>query len=284
MLGFINVYKPSGITSNAVVQKIKKRFGIKKIGHMGTLDPLASGILPIAVGKATRLFDLSLNKTKRYIAEFEFGYTTDTLDITGNKTATVDKIPTIQEIQDVLPNFLGLISQVPPNFSAKNINGQRAYDLARQGIEFELKPKDIEIFDIKVIEQVSTSKFKFDITCSSGTYIRSIARDIATQLGTLGCMTALERVETGNFNLQQSVTLDKLLESNIGDYLLSPLVVFDDFNVHEIPDEILVRLLNGLQTKYQAFKKPTFIVNKNQIVGVAKCNEETLSLQIFLYE
>ena len=163
MLGFLNIYKPSGITSNAVVQKIKKRFHIDKIGHMGTLDPLACGILPIAVGKATRLFDYSLDKKKRYTAIFDFGYTTDTLDIEGVKTNESQVVPNIEQIKLAMTKLIGEMDQIPPLYSAKVVNGRRAYDLAREGVAFELKPKKITIYNIDLIEQISEYQYKFDI-------------------------------------------------------------------------------------------------------------------------
>ena len=286
MLGFLNIYKPSGVTSNYVVQKIKKKFHIDRIGHMGTLDPLACGILPIALGKATRLFDYSLNKTKRYTAVFDFGYTTDTLDITGEKTETYGYVPSINEISKACQKLLGEISQIPPRFSAKNVNGVRAYDLARKGLEFELKPKTITIYQLEVLEQLSDFQFKFDIICSSGTYIRSIARDIATLLDTYACMSYLERTETGNFNLVSSVSLNDLLEDNvdINQYIISPIDVFSNFDSVEIDSYTFNDLINGKRPKYRKFVNNTFVLHNNELVGVARKNSDELILDTFLYE
>jgi len=284
MIGFLNVYKPEGLTSNAVVQKIKKKFHIKKIGHMGTLDPMATGILPIAIGKATRLFEYSLDKTKRYIATFNFGYTTDTLDITGQIISNDGYIPSSDDISKVLPKMIGKLSQIPPNFSAKNINGKRAYDLARSGIEFELTPKEVEIIDIRLIEQVSNNCYKFDIVCSSGTYIRSIARDMASYLKTYGCMSSLERIENGRFIKNNSIELDKLLEEDISKYLIKPEEVFNNFDIVEINDKMFKDLLNGIKFEFVKFYKPTFIKYNDKIVGVAKIDSNDLILDTFLYE
>ena len=157
MLGFININKPKDITSSSVVVKIRKKYGIKKVGHMGTLDPLASGVLPIAVGKATRMFDYFQDKFKSYRATFRFGTLTDTLDITGKIVDTNDIIPTKEELNKVLKSFLGKISQIPPIFSAKVVNGVKSYKLARAGVNPELQPKIIEITKIDLLSFISVS-------------------------------------------------------------------------------------------------------------------------------
>jgi tRNA pseudouridine55 synthase len=286
MIGFINVNKPSGMTSNAVVQKIKKRFHIKKIGHMGTLDPLASGVLPIAIGKATRLFDYSLNKSKRYTAVFDFGYSTDTLDITGEKVNDGAYVPTSEEIMSVLPKLTGKISQIPPHYSAKNINGVRAYDLARRGIDFELKPKDVIIHNIELIEKVSEYQYKFDIVCSSGTYIRAICRDLATMLDTYACMSALIRTETGVFNLTSSINLEDIIDSkeSINKYLIPPIDAFPQFDRVTIDSNVFNDLLNGKRPKWKKLQNDTFVIFDNQLVGIAKKDSEELILETFLFE
>ena len=285
MLGFLNIYKPSGITSNAVVQKIKKRFHIDKIGHMGTLDPLACGILPIAVGKATRLFDYSLDKKKRYTAIFDFGYTTDTLDIEGVKTNESQVVPNIEQIKLAMTKLIGEMDQIPPLYSAKVVNGRRAYDLAREGVSFELKPKKITIYNIDLIEQISEYQYKFDIECSSGTYIRAIARDIAELCGTYGCMSFLERTETGVFKLDNSIKLDDLLEkSNCDDCLISPVDAFKNFDIYRVDDKTKVDLINGKRPSTTPFDKPTFIMFHDELLGIARTNSTELILDTFLYE
>ena len=285
MLGFINIYKPSGMTSTAVVKMLKKRFHIKKIGHFGTLDPLACGILPIAIGKATRLFNHSLNKSKRYIAVFDFGYTTDSLDITGVETQRTDYIPDEQRIIDACTKLIGKQLQVPPMFSAKNVNGVRAYDLARQGIQVELKPNEIEIYDIKYLGALDNNRFKFDITCSSGTYIRSIARDMGMLLDSCACMSSLERTMAGAFDISSAIKLDDALEvQDLEEIVLSPLQVFKHFDIINIDDKVFNELLNGREVSYQKLKNPTFVVFNNKLVGVAKSNSQNLVLDTFLYE
>ncbi len=210
--GFINVDKPSGIVSSTVVNKIKRLSGVP-CGHMGTLDPLASGVLPVGVGNATRLFDYFLEKEKEYIAEFTFGVDSDTLDSTGILVQG-GHVPDEREITDVLPAFFGDIMQVPPKYSAKNVNGRRGYDLARAGIEFELEAKKVHIYDMKLIERVEDKEdtFRIRIRCGGGTYIRSLARDIAAALGTKAVMSALNRTQSGIFTLENSLPFSVLEE------------------------------------------------------------------------
>ncbi len=203
--GFFNVDKPSGILSSAVVNKLKWLTGVP-CGHLGTLDPLASGVLPVGVGNATRLFDYFLDKEKTYVAEFTFGVDADTLDSTGNLVYG-GSVPSGAEIEGVLPRFLGDIMQVPPKYSAKSVNGKRGYDLARAGIEFELAPKKVRIFDIKLLGESAEREntYRLQIRCGGGTYIRSLARDIAAALGTKGIMSALCRTQSGCFALENAL-------------------------------------------------------------------------------
>lgn len=201
--GFFNVDKPSGIVSSTVVNKLKWLTGTPS-GHMGTLDPLASGVLPVGVGNATRLFDYFLNKEKEYVAEFTFGVDSDTLDSTG-VLVQGGRVPNEKEICDVLPTFLGDIMQVPPKYSAKNVNGQRGYDLARAGVEFELPPKQITIYSMELLGRVKEDVFRIKIRCGGGTYIRSIGRDIASALGTKAVMSSLLRTQSGCFTLDKAI-------------------------------------------------------------------------------
>ncbi len=277
MLGFINVYKPSLMTSNAVLTKIKKQFGIKKIGHMGTLDPLAEGVLPIAIGNATRMFDYFLNKQKTYIATFEFGYETDTLDSQGERVAETNVLPTKGDIISILPSFVGKQMQMPPKYSAKNVNGKRAYDLARAGIEFDLRPKEIEIFDIKLLENAENS-FVFEITCSSGTYIRSICRDLGYRLNSLATMTKLVRIKSGKFTLENAFKLDDVLSENIEEKVIKIPHVFD-FKEVNLDDVKATKLKNGMTISYVANETFVFVVNNQQLIGVGEIINNKLKLK-----
>lgn len=277
MIGFLNVYKPRNITSNFVLTKIKKQFSLKKIGHMGTLDPMAEGVLPIAVGNSTKMFDYFLNKKKSYIATFEFGYETDTLDATGKIINNSNNIPSVEDVKKVLNGFIGKNNQMPPKYSAKNINGKRAYELARKNIDFNLKPKEIEIFEFKYLSN-QENKFEFEITCSSGTYIRSLCRDLAYSLNTFATMTKLIRTSSGKFNLENSVTLESLLNSNIENYLISVEKIFDFKSVF-VDDEQCKKLKNGMTIYFELDDCLVFVINKNINLGVGEVFNNKLKLK-----
>lgn len=277
MLGFINVYKPSLMTSNAVLAKIKRQYGIKKIGHMGTLDPLAEGVLPIAIGNATRMFDYFLNKQKTYIATFEFGYETDTLDSQGEKVAKTNVLPTREEVLNILSDFVGKQLQMPPKYSAKNVNGKRAYDLARAGVDFELNPKEIEIFNIELLENVE-NVFVFEITCSSGTYIRSIGRDLGYKLNSLATMTKLIRTKSGKFVLENALSLEDVLSGNFEEKLINISQVFDYAEV-SLDDIKTTKLKNGMTINYLAEDGFIFVVNDQQLIGVGEIKNNKLKLK-----
>lgn len=218
MTGFICVNKAEGVSSAREVSKIRKLAGVP-CGHMGTLDPMASGVLPVAIGNAARLFDFFLDKKKRYIARFSFGLDSDTLDITGN----VQKkgfVPAESEISDVLGKFCGEIMQVPPRYSAKNVDGKRGYQLARSGVDFQLAPKKVSIYSILLLEKCDENSFLFQIDCGGGTYIRSLARDIAAEMGTYAVMSGLTRTKSGVFDIEHSVETDKLNADNFYDFII----------------------------------------------------------------
>ncbi|HEY8389677.1 MAG TPA: tRNA pseudouridine(55) synthase TruB [Clostridia bacterium] len=212
MTGFVNFLKPPKMSSAGAVSYIKKLYKVNKCGHMGTLDPFACGVLPIALGRATRLFDYLINKTKVYRAIFRFGIETDTFDLDGQITRIDNKVVTLDEVNSVLHQFKGVIFQTPPKYSAKKINGERAYKLARSGEEIELKPSKVEIFDIEAAD-FGSNEFAFDIKCSGGTYIRSLCRDIANQLNTCGVMTCLIRTASGFFKIEDCKTQEQLNDS-----------------------------------------------------------------------
>lgn len=219
MTGFIAVNKAAGVSSAREVNIIKRLTGTP-CGHMGTLDPMADGVLPIAIGNAARLFDYFLAKRKTYVATFVFGYDSDTLDITGQLTETEGIVPEESQIKEYLPKLCGEVMQIPPRYSAKNIAGKRGYQLARAGVEFELPPKKVNIYSVKFLERVSDNSFKFEIECGGGTYIRSIARDLGKALGSCAIMSALTRTKSGCFEIQNSVNTDALTKENINKVII----------------------------------------------------------------
>ena len=208
--GIVVLNKPTGMNSMRAVKQVQHTLDAKKAGHMGTLDPMGSGVLLVALGKATKLFDKHLKDQKTYRTVFQFGFQTDTLDCDGTITDTNDVVVTKQQLLALCPKFVGEFDQMPPVYSAKKINGKNAYQLARSGKDIELKPKRITIFDFQLVDQLDTNTFLFQVSCSSGTYIRSHCRDVAYALGTFGTMSAIVRTKVGEFDISQSVTLDNL--------------------------------------------------------------------------
>lgn len=212
MIGFYNILKPTGVSSGFVVNKIK-RITNEKVGHLGTLDPSASGVLSIAVGKATKFFDYFLNKDKEYVALAKFGVLTNTLDSDGEILKREDVQVSLEDIKKVLPSLCGKVDQIPPIFSSKNVNGERAYDLARQGKQVVLEPKKVQIYSIKAEKLTQNNLFRIKIHCSSGTYVRSIIRDIAEKIGTVATTVCIIRTCSGKFKISDSITLDELAEN-----------------------------------------------------------------------
>lgn len=251
MKGFINVIKPAGVSSAFCVAVIK-RITRTPCGHLGTLDPMASGVLPIGVGKASRLFSYTLDKKKEYVAQFRFGFSTDTLDTTGNVTRQGGAIPTENEIKSVLSEFTGEISQMPPKFSAKCVNGKRGYALARAGVEFSLSPKTVEVSGFSLLGRIGEDEFKFKIRCGGGTYIRSLARDLGERLNTFGVMSALDRVESGVFNYENGIRLDAvkdMTDAELEKYII-PADRVINYEKLFLTEYQSTRLLNGVYEEY----------------------------------
>lgn len=268
MKGILNINKPSGMTSSDVIVKIRKILQEKTVGHMGTLDPQGEGVLLVGVGKGTRLFDYFLQKDKVYQAEFTFSTETDTLDGEGATIKSGGRIPTQEEIVGVLPGLCGDCLQEPPLYSAKNVNGKRAYDLARAGVEFTLKKSLVKIFSIKLLEKKSEKAYLFEIHCSGGTYIRSICRDLAYSLGTFAIMTSIRRIRTGNFRVQDSVTLAEL--SNLGETaIISVEDALKEMPEINLPDEFYDKLSNGVKIPYTTQPEKFKLYCKNEFFGIA---------------
>lgn len=244
MTGFINVNKAQGTSSAQEVAKIK-RLTKTPCGHMGTLDPMASGVLPVAIGNAARLFDYFLSKNKTYIAVFKFGVNSDTLDTTGTITSSGGSIPDASEIIDALLEFTGEIEQLPPKYSAKCINGKRGYQLAREGVEFELAPKKVTIHSIKLVDKIGKDEYSFEIECGGGTYIRSIARDLGARLNTCAIMSSLIRSKSGLFTIENAVCTDNLTPQNVAAYIIKTEDVLSFDSIYPSETEAK-KLLNGL--------------------------------------
>lgn len=218
MNGFVILNKEVGLTSFKAAAALRRIFSEKKTGHTGTLDPMASGVLPVALGKATRFIDFIPAEDKGYTARFRFGITTDTLDITGN-VLTEEKVSvTREDILGVLPLFTGEIEQLPPMYSAISKNGVRLYELARKGIEVEREKRTVTIYNIELTDYENDGEFEIKVFCSKGTYIRSLIADIGEKLGTGAVMTALDRTLSNGFTTEQAKTaeeIEKLGESAV---------------------------------------------------------------------
>ncbi len=247
MTGFITVNKAEGVSSAREVNIIKKLTGTP-CGHLGTLDPMASGVLPVAIGNAARLFDYFLSKKKRYVATFVFGCDSDTLDTTGTVIETGGKIPSVDEIEAVIPCLTGEVLQIPPKYSAKSICGKRGYQLAREGIDFTLPPKKVNIYSIKVLDKITDNSYSFDIECGGGTYIRSIARDLGARLGTAAIMSALVRTKSGVFDISSAVPTDMLNKENVSRYIIETDSVLPFESFYPSATEAK-RLFNGLSAE-----------------------------------
>ncbi len=273
------------MTSSDVVVKVRgilrRMLGERpKVGHLGTLDPMATGVLPIAIGKATRLFDIMQEKRKTYVATFKFGVETDTLDVWGKETSTSEIIPSKEEIESVIPSLIGEISQYPPAYSAKSVNGRRAYDLAREGKAFEIQPKTVEIFNIEILGGEGC-EFDFKIVCGSGTYIRAIARDMANALNTKAIMTKLNRLESGNFVINDSVSLSDF-EQNPLEFVL-PIDKGLDLIKFELPQDSVFKILNGVATEIpSAPAEPFFATVNGEIVGIGNNLNGYINIQVRL--
>ena len=226
MNGIIIIDKPQEWTSNDVVSRLRRVFNTRRIGHGGTLDPMATGVLPVFVGRATRGVEFFEHAEKVYEATLRFGLTTDTEDITGKTITECEVSLTEADVLAVLPKFRGDILQVPPMYSAIKVNGQKLYDLARKGREVERQPRPITIHELELLE-FSGNEARLRVRCSKGTYIRTLCKDIGEALGCGGCMAALRRVEAGEYTLEGSIPLRQLLDiSEAGEdveHLLRPV-------------------------------------------------------------
>ncbi len=250
MLGFINLNKPAGITSHGAAEKVKKITGMHRVGHAGTLDPFATGVLVVALGKATKLVEYLRKDDKEYEAVICLGATSDTYDGTGQMTETPPPVPVPSgaQINSLLQQFTGEITQQPPKFSAIKIHGTPAYKLARAGEEVELAPRQITIHSIKLTEYRSPL-VTIKVHCSAGTYIRSLAYDIGQRLKTGAYLAALHRTQAGIFSIKDSVDLAALTTDNWKNYLLPPMTGIAHFASYETTDEEADRLKRGLKVK-----------------------------------
>lgn len=283
--GIINVYKEQGFTSHDVVAKMRGILGQRKIGHTGTLDPAAEGVLPVCVGKGTRLCDMLTDKDKTYRATLLLGTVTDTQDITGTVLKTTDTgALTEEEVRTVILSFVGDYLQVPPMYSALKVDGKKLYELAREGKEVERKARPVKIHEI-VIESVELPEVVMSVTCSKGTYIRTLCHDIGEKLAVGGCMKTLLRIQVGRFSMEESRTLSELQklkdEGRISEAVLPVEEVFKELPRIVADSETMDKLLrNGNPFRYKEIRDvragDAFCVydSKGQFIGVYEFSEE----------
>ncbi|MBR5598437.1 MAG: tRNA pseudouridine(55) synthase TruB [Alphaproteobacteria bacterium] len=282
--GWIILDKPKDMSSNQVLRKIQYELHAKKAGHIGTLDPFATGVLPLAFGEATKLIPYLEGDRKTYEFELEFGTTTTTLDTEGEISATSDNIPTKEEIINILPQFSGKITQVPPKFSAIHINGKRAYELARLGVEVEIPKREVTIHSLNLKSYDQTSKkAKLEVTCSKGTYVRTLGQDIAITLNTVGYLTSLRRTKNGNFDLSHTILLDNLknmLYKGDGDYFVLPVETFlCDITVIALTKTEALKLKNGQAIDCKGLNpdtKPIACCLENKLIALSEVKENKL--------
>ncbi len=283
MFGWIILDKATGLFSRTASNKVARLFGMKKSGHIGTLDPMATGVLPIAIGDATKMIpfiEQANNGIKEYLFSCQFGIDTDTLDITGTVVTKSDIIPTDEQINDALSHFIGDIEQIPPLYSAIHINGQRAYKIARSGNQVEIQPRKIHIFDLKYNGFNGTS-WEFYVKCSTGTYVRSIARDIAKICGTVAAVDMIRRISTNGFDIKNAVTLDFLenLVNNGADiekYLMPLDSGLGDIPVLNLDDKDTKFYKNGGFIRTAMHDGVFRVYNNNEFVGIGIVKDKQL--------
>ncbi|MCB2292093.1 tRNA pseudouridine(55) synthase TruB [Clostridium algoriphilum] len=289
MNGILNVFKPTGMTSFDVVRKIRKISNVKKVGHAGTLDPEASGVLPVCIGKATKAIDYIMADFKVYETELKLGVTTDTYDREGKIIKESEVNWSDEEITRVINSFIGEIKQVPPMYSALKVNGKKLYELARAGIEIEREARAIVIYSID-IKEINSPYVKFRVKCSKGTYIRSLCYDIGEALKCGGMMWNLQRTATGQFDIEDAINVNELNEENINKYIIPIEKIFQNNTKITIEDRFVKFLLNGvivkdkaLTCKFEVNSMYSIYNNDNEFIGIAdKSNDGVRLIKSFI--
>lgn len=274
MNGIMNVYKEKGFTSFDVVAKLRGILKQKKIGHTGTLDPDAVGVLPICLGSATKLCDMLTDKKKEYIAEFILGKETDTQDISGQVLKETEVNCTEEEVRGAIESFLGEYQQLPPMYSAIKVDGKRLYELARQGKEVERKTRTVTFYEIEILK-MDLPLVSIRVLCSKGTYIRTLCHDIGQKLGCGAAMTALERTRSGQFTKENAYTLaeiEKIRDTEDLNAIIMPIdTVFKELPALIVKEELKKRVLNG----------NLIYVNECKKAGLSSCFEEGMKIRVY---
>lgn len=283
MNGVINIFKPKNMTSHDVVAFLRRKLKIKRIGHTGTLDPMATGVLPICIGKATRISEYLLNLDKEYIGELTLGLQTDTQDSLGKVIETSNKKVSENEIINSMSKFRGNIEQIPPMYSALKHKGRKLYELAREGVTIERQSRNITIYSMDILNIDDNKKILFKTKCSRGTYVRTLCHDIGIDLGTFGYMSYLMRTGTGSFDIENSYGLDyiqSLSMEEINDIIIPMDRALPHIEELIIKDEYYSKLINGAKILFNkdllhkdieyTDNKVWRIYCKNKFIGIGR--------------
>lgn len=283
MFGFLNIYKPQGKTSHDIVAMLRRTTKIKQIGHTGTLDPFAEGVLPICIGKSTRLIEY-LNDDKAYIGTIQFGTATTTYDIEGKISKTSEKKITIENLEQVLLQFRGEIEQIPPIYSAIKINGKKLYEYARKGEAIEIKPRKVNINKLEIVsfnKEKQTAELL--IECSKGTYIRSIANDIGEALNCYGHLIKLVRIKAGKFSLKDTKKLEELETiEEIKKNLIYPLEYLN-FPKYELNEAEKEKVSHGMSIEINTSDGLITLIQNNELIAICNIeNKKAKMLKVFI--
>lgn len=283
MDGIIVINKEKEYTSHDVVAKLKKKLNISKVGHTGTLDPNATGVLPILIGKGTKFSKYLINHDKIYEVELELGKKTDTADIEGKviEEKNVDEKYIKENLLQVLESFIGKQEQIPPMYSAIKKNGKKLYEYARAGEKVEIEPRKIEIYKID-LNKYDKNIISFVVSCSKGTYIRSLCEDIAKKLNTVGYMKNLKRLQVGEFNIKDAVYIDKIDLKNVNDHLITPEEILRGIPCINLGEKKLKLFLNGVQLTDNNIDGLYKIYVANKFIGTGTIKKGLLKRDIIL--
>ena len=287
MQGILIINKPQGYTSQDVVSKVKKILNVKKAGHTGTLDPMATGVLPVLIGEYTKLSKYLIEHDKTYVAKLKLGLKTDTGDLEGNVIEEKEFDKSILEksnVENVLKSFLGKQKQIPPMYSAIKINGKKLYEYAREGIEVEVEPRDIELYKLNLLS-IENDEIEFEVSCSKGTYIRVVCEDIAKTLGTIGTMSSLNRTIVDKFNISQAITFEELesIKEDIDSRLIKMENVFDNLPKLTLNKRKEDLFLNGVMLTFEYQDGVYNIYDSNNIyIGTGTIKDNLLKRDIII--
>ncbi len=283
MDGIIVINKEKEYTSHDVVAKLKKKLNISKVGHTGTLDPNATGVLPILIGKGTKFSKYLINHDKIYEVELELGKKTDTADIEGKviEEENVDEKYIKENLLQVLESFVGKQEQIPPMYSAIKKNGKKLYEYARAGEKVDIEPRKIEIYKID-LNKYDKNIISFVVSCSKGTYIRSLCEDIAEKLNTVGYMKNLKRLQVGKFNIKDAVYIDKIDLKNVNDHLITPEEILRGIPCINLGEKKLKLFLNGVQLTANNIDGLYKIYVANKFIGTGTIKKGLLKRDIIL--